>query len=104
MATTVRLLPPVNASTQIMSVNGRNYASTPGHGVDVPDTDAGQLCANGWMKVAFSGPTTGRPGVSHGFGPYFTAAPATHFWDTTLSKLVVFDGATWRDPNNGNAV
>jgi hypothetical protein len=98
------MLPPTKIAQQSAVINGRSYASTPGNVVDVVDADAAQLCANGWIKVAFSGPTSGRPGTSQANGMYFVAAAGTHFFDTTLGKLVVFDGSTWRDPNNGNAV
>jgi hypothetical protein len=99
-----RLLPPVNVGVQNMTVNGRAYSGAPGSVADVIDADAGVLAAAGWTKVAFSGPTSARPTIGAAAGPYFVAAPGLHFVDTTLNLEIVFDGATWRNPINGNAV
>src|SRR5579871_6225092 len=93
---TVRMLPPVAATGQNLTVNGRNYASTPGHAVDAPDMDAAILGANGWTRVALSGPTTARPTTNPNTAPPYVAAPGVVFYDTTLSAPVIFDGATWR--------
>lgn len=102
-----RMLPPAIVagqpvtSQQSMVVNGRTYAGTPGSAIDVPDMDGAILAANGWVKVASSGTTAQRPTST---SAPFMAAPGAHFWDTTLSKMVVFDGITWRDPATGSAV
>jgi hypothetical protein len=97
----IRLLPPAIASKQAITFNGRSYSSTPGNVVDIIDADALTLESNGWIPVAPSGSTAQRPvGV---LGQY-TATPGFQYYDTTLSKLVIFDSANWRDPANGNAV
>jgi hypothetical protein len=88
-------------SQQNMTVNGRNYAGAPGTVLDVPDMDARILGANGWVEVAASGTTAQRPTAT---SAPLSAAPSVQFWDTTLSKLIVFDGKTWRDPATGSAV
>ena len=100
---TVRLLPPTDVQKRTLSVNGRTYSSAPGSVADVPDHDAGQLEANGWVRVEESGPTSARPN--------FAATPAgalnsagRRFLDTTVGALIVWDGATWRNPATGAAV
>jgi hypothetical protein len=96
---TTRLLPPTNVQQQTIIANGRSYSSTPGHAVDVLDDDAAVLSANGWLRVAFSGPTTARPTSSLGNG----SAPARGavFYDTSISKIAIWDGATWRSRSTG---
>ena len=96
-----RLLPPVAAAQQTRVVNGRFYSSTPGNVVDVPDFDASMLEANGWIFVALSGTTAQRPTGT--LAPY-PATAGLAFYDTTIGKLIKFDGATWRDPANGSSV
>ena len=64
---THRMLPPALVAGQKitsqgnMQSNGRNYSGSPGAAVDVPDFDVPALSANGWVKVALSGPTGARP-------------------------------------------
>ena len=102
---THRLLPPTATAQQTIVVSGRTYSSTPGNAVDVPDLDSVTLQANGWILVALSGPTSGRPTeteISASSGSPLSAG--LKFFDTTIGKVIVFDGATWRDPANGNAV
>jgi hypothetical protein len=77
-----RMLPPVAVGAQTINVNGRAYSAAPGSVVDVIDADAQVLASNGWTKIAFSGPTS----------------------DTTINALVVWDGATWRNPVTGAGV
>ena len=91
---------PITSQTS-MVVNGRSYAGSPGSFFDIPDQDAQVLGANGWVKIAPSGATAARPTAT---SAPVNAAPGVQFWDTTLSKLVVFDGKNWRDPATGNAV
>jgi hypothetical protein len=70
--------------------------------VDVYDADAEVLEANAWLRIAPSGPTSARPnGGALGF---YNASPGVMYYDTTLAKLIIFDGANWRDPVNGNSV
>jgi hypothetical protein len=97
-----RLLAPVGVSEQTIAVNGRGYTATPGMALDVIDSDAQILTANGWIKIAPSGPTSARPTPSTLSAPYI-AAPGFQFFDTSLNKIIAFDGATWRDPATGNA-
>lgn len=99
-----RMLAPTNVGAQNMTNNGRPYSAAPGSVLDVVDADAQVLAAAGWVKVAFSGPTSARPTIGAPSGPYFTAARGTHFLDTTLNALIVFDGATWRSPISGASV
>ena len=101
---TVRLFPALNVALQNLTINGRAYASTPGNVVDVIDADAGFLAANGWIRVAPSGTSLQRPGLSLASGNYGVAAAGTYFYDSTVGKLIIFDGAKWRSPNDGSAV
>jgi hypothetical protein len=97
----IRLLPPVEVAEQTRVVNGRSYTAAPGSTLDVLDSDAQVLMANNWVFVAPSGPTSARPTGTLGL---YSAAAAQTFFDTTLGKLIVSDGQTWRDPSTGNAV
>jgi hypothetical protein len=97
----IRLLPPVIASKQTITFSGRSYSSTPGNTVDIIDSDALELEANGWIHVAPSGPTSARQTGTLGA---YTATPGFSYYDTTISTLVIFDGANWRDPATGGAV
>lgn len=92
----VRMLPSVAVAGQSLTVNGRSYQGTPGSAQDAIDFDAASLSANGWICVALSGPTTARPTTNPNTSPPYTAAAGLHFYDTTLSEFVIFDGATWR--------
>ena len=102
-----RMMPPAIVaggpvtSQQSMTVNGRNYSGAPGSVADIPDVDAQVLAANGWVKVGASGATAQRPTST---SAPFKAAPGAQYWDTSLSKLIFFDGVAWRDPATGNAV
>ena len=51
-----RMLPPVAVANQTCVANGRTYTATPGNVLDVPDFDSGILAANGWIRIALSGP------------------------------------------------
>jgi hypothetical protein len=91
---------PITSQTSMVA-NGRTYAGSPGTVMDIPDQDAQVLAANGWVKVAASGTTAQRPGSN---SAPFRAAPEAKYYDTSLGKLIVFDGVTWRDPATGSAV
>jgi hypothetical protein len=99
--TTHRLLPPVAVAYQTRVVNGRSYSGTPGSTFDIADFDAGELCANNWLDLGLSGPTSARP--SSTTGPN-ALAPGLMFIDTSLSAVVCWDGAAWRDVLTGDAV
>jgi|GEM_PF-1715770 len=99
----IRMLPPTNVQKRTVVVNGRTYTGAMGTVYDVPDHDADALEANGWTRVEAVGTTAERPN--------FTATPAgaalsagRRFLDTTVGALIVWDGATWRNPATGAAV
>lgn len=104
MALNFRMLPPPAVISQTIVVKGRSYSGAPGSVMDILDADAMVLSANGWIRVAASGTTAQRPTTNMYTNPPYIAAPGVTYWDVTLSKLIVFDGLTWRDPNNGDAV
>jgi len=101
---TFRMLPPVSVGEQTRVINGRTYSASPGVALDIFDSDAQTLSANGWLKVALSGPSSARPSPNPNGTPPYLAAAGFHYIDTTLGKLVVFDGQVWRDPLTGNAI
>ena len=104
MSSTVRLLPPPSSvALQTLTVNGRTYSGVPGQVVDVPDADAAVLCANSWVRVALSGTTAQRPGTSAN-GLYGIAAPGVYYYDSSVNKLIIYDGLKWRSPVDGSAV
>jgi hypothetical protein len=105
--TTHRLLPPAAlpgspaaGGAFSTTVNGRAYAATPGAAIDAPDFDSIALVAAGWIFVAPSGPTSGRPSPSTNTTSPYPVSPGldTKYYDTTLGFLLFWDGAAWRDP------
>ena len=96
MTTTIRLMPAGNGKTTTATVNGRKYTCALGSTIDVVDFDAYALMsAAGWIQVAPVGSTaqrTPQPGIG------------AIFHDTTVGKLIIFEGAAWRDPATGGAV
>jgi hypothetical protein len=98
------MLPALTVGQQVLTANGRGYSGVPGTAIDVPDFDAGVLAANGWTRVALSGASSARPPINPNASPPYTAAAGLHYLDTTLGKIIVFDGATWRDPSTGASV
>lgn len=92
-----RMLPPSAVINQTVVVNGRTFTGAPGSVFDILDCDAAVLAANGWIKIALSGPTSARPSTNPNLSPPYLAAPGLQFYDTSLAKIVVFDGAIWRD-------
>ncbi|MGF3025553.1 hypothetical protein ACQVP2_22345 [Methylobacterium aquaticum] len=95
------MFPPNAVREQTRVVNGRTYSGTPGSVVSVPEQDGQALQANGWTYIAPSGPTSARQTGKTGI---YAAHRGAQFFDETLGKMIVFDGQTWRDPSNGNAV
>jgi hypothetical protein len=95
-----RMLPPPAVAQQTVTISGRRYSAAPGSAIDAPDMDARVLGSNGWVVCAPSGTTAQRPTTNPN-----TSAPYTlgvvggfEFYDTSLSKLIFWDGQTWRDP------
>ncbi len=104
----IRMLPPIAIANQTIQRPGnggpgRTLSGTPGSYLDVSDADAVILEANGWSRVALVGPTANRPPPT-GLAPAFCANPGTKYLDTTIGAVIVFDGATWRNPLTGGAV
>lgn len=86
----------------ITCASGRKYSGIPGSVIDVPLGDAENMGGPaGWMRFpGMSGPTSGRPKPND---PDTNAAVvATYYVDTTIGKVVMFDGATWRDVITGS--
>ena len=93
-----RVMSPAKAGSPI-SCFGRSYSQTPGLVLDVPDGDAELLFRNQWLVLGQSGPSSARPTtLTPG---RFVAQHGDQFFDTTLGKVLSFDGATWRDPATG---
>jgi hypothetical protein len=97
------MLPPVTVAQQTLIVNGRKYSGAPGSAVDIQDMDARVLSSNGWIACAPSGTTAQRPTLSPSSAPYVLGL-GFEFFDVTLSKIIFWDGQTWRDPATGAAV
>jgi hypothetical protein len=97
---TYRMLPPADVQRQTQVVNDRTYRGTPGAAYDINYSDAMMLSANGWITVARSGTSLQRPADT--IGPDQRSV-GTLFYDVSLSKVIAWDGANWRD-GDGNAV
>ena len=100
---TVNMMVPAGASiAQTVGdfANIRQYSGNAnGFVTGVQDYDAAQLANNGgWFRLPSSGTTAQRP--AHGARDF---VPGMFYYDTTLSKMIVCDGATWRDPLTGIA-
>lgn len=96
-----RLVPPAAAGNPAtITVNGRYYSCAIGAALDVPDQDAFLMLANGWLPAA--------GGVSGGDGTTAqrpsNPVNGTGYYDATLGKGIVFDGASWIDPDTGAIV
>lgn len=87
---------PPGAGKTTTTVNGRSYTATPGTPITVPDFDAVELVANGWIETASggSGTTAQRPS---------SPKAGTSYHDTTLGAIVKFDGKAWRNALTGAA-
>lgn len=94
-----RLLP--HGSQGKVTSKGGQYQNSPGTVLDVfaDTTDIQLLTSNGWTRVALSGATANRPDPS-----VVPLALGTPFVDTTLGKVVIWDGVNWRDPFSGAIV
>ncbi len=100
---TYRLMPPANGAANPYTFQGRQYSCAAGSTIDVHDDtgapfDETALASNGWTPTSTLGvgPTSARPTS--------VAKARDTFVDTTLGALIVFDGATWRNPVTGAAV
>lgn len=106
MRLNIRMLPPVGLTNRSRTANGRSYSGAPGQVFDVPDMDADRL--EGWIAVCPSGTTAERP-VANGQAPTvatqpYVITPGFEFLDTTLGKMIIWDGQVWRDPVTGSQV
>lgn len=79
----------------------RGYSSTLGTVLDVPGNldviasgDAAELVNQGFVAIALSGTTGARP-------PTGSLPLGSRYIDTTLSIMVVWDGANWRNVVTG---
>lgn len=91
-----RMMPPASGSgVNPITVAGRTYSAAIGATLDVPDFDAVGLRANGWTVVGLVGTTAQRPSSLPAGIPTYV--------DTTINKIIVHDGKTFRD-HTGSAV
>lgn len=98
---TKRLLPSVQTvnSGKAITVFGRTYTAAAGTTQDVPDQDAAVMSANGWLDITGggqTGATSARPTTG--------LVAGLKYLDTTLGYVVIYDGATWRNPSSGASV
>ena len=101
--TQVRVLSPASAGSPV-AVFGRSYQQQPGTVLDVSASDASALAANGWFHLALSGATAQRPTQSVVLAGVDGLHAGKLYLDTTLGRLIVFDGIVWRDPATGALV
>jgi hypothetical protein len=110
MTLNTRMLPLAGANTTgyissgAGSANQRVYSAAGGSFIDAlgsPDAgDAASLSSQGFIPICASGPTSSRPAFATttvGVG-----ARGVFYLDTTIPKIVVWDGANWRDPVTGS--
>src|SRR4051794_33367472 len=97
-ALNMRMFPPVKPGWMQTTAYGRSYSGTVGVPLTVSAGDGGLLEANGWTLIAISGSSAARPRKGS-----FQLSPGLRFYDEDLGKLIIYDGATWRDLD-GNSV
>lgn len=93
------MMPPADGSHNPINLGARSYSCAIGSVVTVVcDADREALMANGWIvsSAGGSGATSARPDPAQ-------AGRQAQFHDTTLGKIIVSDGKTWRDPHTGAA-
>jgi hypothetical protein len=79
----------------------RYYAASPGSVVDVTLGDETTLDEQGFFQVGnASGTTAQRPNFAANQTPLSNVG--FMYVDTTIPKVVVWDGANWRDPITGS--
>lgn len=104
----VRLAPANRSSgTATGSVGGRPYSCAVGSTIDVIESDANALQAQGFVFLGPVGATANRPAYppNANSDPRFAALPVgTDFTDTTIGKCVVFNGQVWLDAVTGAVV
>jgi len=91
--------PPLSPQYCGFTANLRTYAGNVGDVVVVQDYDVATLLAAGWIRLPDSGTTAQRPQRAA-----FDFVAGAYFNDTTIGKLIVFDGVAWRDPVTGAVV
>jgi len=102
---TVRLLPPINPGVQTRLAFGRSYTGIPGQVFDIILGDAAVLEGAGWNRITFSGSTADRPtSTVAGTQQPVPLSTGLLYLDTTLAKVIVYDGAAWRDVIAGGVV
>jgi hypothetical protein len=87
-----------------MQANGRTYVPVVGTPQDLSDSDAEVLAANNWLRLGLIGTTAQRPGINAWNVGAYAAQRGSVYLDTTLGKVIVFDGVSWRDAFSGTAV
>jgi hypothetical protein len=86
-----RMLPPPSSGGATIKISGRSASVAVDSYLDVPEHVARRLA--GWVNCGQVGATSARPA---------NAKANDHFYDTTLSAVVFYDGAgNWRDPASG---
>ena len=100
----LRMLPPPEVAYQVQyqvitSANPLPITGVPGQVKDLPVFIASAM--NNWIGVCEVGTTANRPTVPD---PSRQVLRGLQYIDTTLGKVIMHDGATWRDVLNGNAV
>lgn len=86
---------PATGNTKT-TVNGRTYNGTAGTPVVVPDFDAAELEANGWIRCDETGATAARPTTNLYVGRKFN--------DSTVGAQIMWDGKVWRHSTTGSSV
>lgn len=82
--------------------SGRSYAVAAGAVTDVPESEAEQVdhASLGAARVARSGTTAQRPTVTGASGQQ-PVRLNEFYCDTTLGKVVLWNGSGWIDPMSG---
>jgi len=88
------------------NVNGRTYAGDPNTFVDANDADvSGLVGAGGWVQGPKVGATAGRPGSPAAGALYIDfSLPGLPGLPNTGGRVIISDGAIWRDVISGAPV
>ena len=101
MTMTMRFLSPATGAASRTGPDGATWNMSPGRVLDFDPNMADLMRQYGWHPIGFSGGTTDRPAASD-TGPNYVKR-GTQFFDISVGKILIFDGATWRDPATGAA-
>lgn len=92
---------PPNTTKNAMQIRMMGIAGTGNEGSIITVDEPTGRTKSGFFRIGFTGTTPQRPdGSVQGVGLNINE----HYYDTTISALIVWDGRNWRLPSTGAVV